>query len=229
MDRMAVRMSKPAKSLRSALARRYSEMSLLKIDLELSAKALRLWDDHRQTEPSGDVAVLRLALFRDAVVQFIACFSPPGEHLNAKEVFGALDGGMEYYNWLRSIRDTYAAHRFGPLRQTIAAAIHSDVYEVIDIGALVMVYHGPSDEGAEDLHQFFEIACKAAREKQIELGAALLAESTKLSREQVEALQPAELTPVPNELIRMVRGSHSKPDRQRRARQKERRRKSREE
>lgn len=192
-------------------------MKLLQADLNLSAEAIRLWIARSDMEFSEENAVIGLALFRDAIIQLFACFSPPGEHLDAKQTFGGVDGGMTYFNWLRSIRDTYAAHRFGPLRQSVPAVVQDDDMKVMGIGSFMMVYQGPG-EGHEDLRSFFAIACQAANAKIAELEQALLEEARNMDPLEIANLPIATLTPIENDLIRTVRDRHSTPKSRRRTR-----------
>jgi len=75
------------------------------------------------------------SLFRDAIVQFVGCFDRGAEHpVDEKVVFSQVERGAEYIAWLKDIRDSYAAHRFGTLRQCVAGVMIDKAGAIVGVG-----------------------------------------------------------------------------------------------
>ena len=142
-------------------AREYAEWCLLELDLQRCLKVAELWKDMDKTS-DREVAV---SLFRDAVVSFVACFDKNNTvGLDPETVYGPYEGGMQYFLWLSSIRDTWIAHRHGASRQTSAAIVVDESSgDFLGLGNLMMAYSRPVLEGADDLIMFVSIALTQAR------------------------------------------------------------------
>ncbi len=145
-------------------ARRYAEWCLLELDLNRCLHIARLW---KQVDSDGDKEIA-VSLFRDAVVSFIACFDKTNPvTLDAQILYRDYQGGMEYFRWLSSIRDTWIAHRHGASRQASAAIIVDDnTGDYLGLGRMLMAYSRPVLAGADDFIAFVSIALRhAASEK----------------------------------------------------------------
>jgi len=151
------------KALSFPLAVELAEATLLRQDMRASLSAMKLWCEKysKLEKPTLEEMTIRQSLFRDAIVQFIGCFDKTAPFsLSKDEVYKGTDGGAEYFQWLKDIRDAYAAHKFGPLRQC-AVGVFVDLPESgqITIGDLISIYAGPTEERNNlDLISFMGVA-----------------------------------------------------------------------
>lgn len=118
------------KALTGQLVHDVEEMHIIKDDLDNCWRNLTLYYEQYfdvETNPEDSRFVIKTSLFRDAVTLFCACFSiNPAERIKlvANEIYGHLDEGWKsYYQYIRDLRDSYAAHNFGPVRQCQVFAI----------------------------------------------------------------------------------------------------------
>jgi hypothetical protein len=215
-----------AKALDTPLAHRFAEMCLLRDELRLCLSAIRLWTSRIRQGGDEDYQRITEALLRDAIVQFTACFGDGEDRLSPAAAFGDIEGWSDYLGWLRDVRDSYAAHRFGILRQAVPAAILGDDNSAIGVGYLASVYCGPGEErDYENLLMFFGSGLGYAARVVDQLGTELLSEARAMSPEALASLPNARLEPVvAAEFIRMTRENYRKPKSRRRARQQYRRR-----
>ena len=145
-------------------ARKYAEWCLLVLDLERCVQVARLW---KEKDEAGDTEVA-VSVFRDAVVTFISCFDNTNPvSLDEQALYAQFEGGLEYFQWLAAIRDTWVAHRHGASRQTSAAVlVDENSGEFLGVGHMMMAYSRPVLEGAEDFIKFVWIAAAEAKAKQ---------------------------------------------------------------
>jgi hypothetical protein len=124
----------PLKELKFAEAKELAELLLLQHDVQASIAAMEIWGaKYAEKELSGEDTIIAAALFRDAIVQFMGCFDTSAQFkLRQDVVYAGVDGGPEYFQWLKDIRDAYAAHKFGRLRQAVVGA--NLIGEHLDIG-----------------------------------------------------------------------------------------------
>ena len=103
----------------SAEAVSLAEAYLMEADLQKSLKNMLLViGKYPLIAGSDDERAIAEALFRDAVVLFIGCFGQGLHELSKETVFAPVRDGLKDFAYLKDMRDTYAAHRFGPARQT---------------------------------------------------------------------------------------------------------------
>jgi hypothetical protein len=97
-----------------------AELHLMKMDIEYCLQALAFLTASFGRRIIGEVDfVIRQGLYRDAIVQFVACFDRSAPfHFQAEDIYFAENGGLAFFQLLRDLRDAFAAHRFGPLRQS---------------------------------------------------------------------------------------------------------------
>ena len=147
-------------------SRVYAEWCLLVLDLERCLQVARLW---KQQDEDGDVEVA-VSLFRDAVVSLISCFDKTNAvSLDAQALYGKYEGGLEYFQWLTTIRDTWVAHRHGTSRQTSAAiVVDENSGDFLGVGNMLMTYSRPVLAGADDFILFVSIATTEAKTRQSE-------------------------------------------------------------
>ena len=119
----------PVRRLDSPNGRLFAEWQLLLKDLESCLAAARLWKSTSQAEKTETNSVIAASLFRDAIVRFMACFDDATPvRLDAAELYGPsrIEGGLEYFRWLSTLRDTWIAHRHGASRQAHTAIAVSE-------------------------------------------------------------------------------------------------------
>lgn len=135
----------------------FAELGLLQLDIAASIQTIKVWSGPFQGFSKDDAAAVRTSLFRDAVVQFIACFDGSAEHrLVPEEVFPGARA-TKYYQWLRNLRNAYAAHRFGALRRAVVG-IGCLPEGVFALATLAQVYPGPDRTEAVRLQRFMQRA-----------------------------------------------------------------------
>lgn len=184
-----------AKQLGSPIEEKLAEMYLLLEETKQSMAAIKLWFQkyvpETGTHPSEEDTLICNALLRDTIIQFVGCFDKTTVYaLDEKEVFQHIEGGAEYIQWLKDIRDSYAAHKFGPLRQCVAGIMVGEDGKINGISYLAQ-YGYPFDETQEQqmlrcintVHQYLGTKIKGLEER-------LTAEA--------QALEPEELLNLPN-------------------------------
>ena len=142
----------------------------------------QLW---KKKDEVGDVE-LAVSLFRDAVVTLISCFEKTNAvSLDAQALYGRYEGGLEYFQWLTAIRDTWVAHRHGASRQTSAAVMVDEKSgEFLGVGHMIMAYSRPILKGADDFSKFVSIATAEAKTKRSEAQAIVVRQAKALTPSQ---------------------------------------------
>lgn len=174
-------------------AKELAELHLLRHDLDHCVKAFRLlvelYGEREFTEAEN---LTRLALYRDALVQFIACFDGSAPlFLKVPDVYPGDDNAQSYFNSLKDVRDSYAAHRHGPSRQC-AIGVIAGPSGPLGTGNLMMVRHVPP---LFDLKHHHDFAWKARRhvEARMEvLNQVVSTAAMSMSRDQILALPSAQ-------------------------------------
>lgn len=198
------------KDMGTPTCRELGEKLLLMHDVAHSRKAMTLWFDRycETKEATEESAIIGHALFRDAIIQFVGCFEGK-DGLTTQEVFANVEGGIEYFQWLKDIRDSYAAHKFGPMRQcAVGVALDKTGTEVIGSGHLMQTYHGPGKGAEQDMLRVMRITGKYLLARIDDLTKTLLEEARSLSHNQLLAL-PNVQTYAPDE-IRVGRDTFQK-------------------
>lgn len=186
--------SLPLKMLKSPLAHELAETVLLLDDVRHSFGAMSLWFQKYTPRDGMSKAedIIADSLLRDAIVQFIGCFdSSASVHLDPAVVFSGIEGGVEFFGWLKDIRDAYAAHKFGALRQSVAGAIIDPANTVIGIGYLVQKSFPIPSESKKDVLSCFGATGRYLEKQVQELQDALLAEAQAMSAKDLLALENA--------------------------------------
>ena len=154
-----------ARSLTTTEARTYSEWVLLVGDLKYALKRAEIWENIAGAKSgNGCDAEVCVSLFRDAVISFVSCFDKQlPVHLDALNVYSQVPGGLDYFNWLTNLRNTWIAHRFGPYRQCeVAIFIDINTGNIQGIGNFSQLYYGPKAEAGGDLIRMIKIALEHA-------------------------------------------------------------------
>ncbi len=139
------------------------------------------------------------ALFRDAVVQFVACFDTPGQaSLSSEAVFGADADDERNFRYIRGMRDSYAAHRFGPQRQSFI--LISLIEQGFGIGEYKVTFSMPALESLPKYEHVVGLAIAAAEAREAELLREVSAQVTALGPEGIAKLSPPKVrSPKPEE------------------------------
>ena len=181
-----------ARTTNTPTAREFSEWTLLAGDLEYALRRAILWNELANTEAKSDNNVeILVSVFRDAAITFVSCFDNTlSASLDPKVVYTTTSGGVEYFEWLKDLRNTWVAHRSGPNRQCVAAIIvDEDTGEFRGLGQLSHLYMGPTPNAGDDLVGMMEIAlshaCKEVKDRESQL------------REEIQKLENAERLRLP--------------------------------
>lgn len=150
----------------SPAASKLAEMILIHCDLKNVLNICYIIiERYSETEKeNSEDTLVGLSLFRDCVVQFIACFgSNPQKHLDKNSVYQEEHPSfLEFFQIVLDIRDTYAAHNFGPLRQCIVGAVsiprEPGAEPVFVVGHVAMVPSVPERDWMMDFVKLVEIA-----------------------------------------------------------------------
>jgi len=177
------------RELTSPLARELAEYTILRNDLHDSFQMMKLWFEKyagQQDNQTAEERLIALSLFRESIILFVGCFDESARtHLSASDIYKDEDGGMVFFQWLKDIRDTYAAHKFGPLRQCVVGVILDDSGRLIGTGHQHQLFAGPVAEQKASLLSFIRLADPFLKAKIKEIGKQLV--------EAVNAMTPAEL------------------------------------
>jgi hypothetical protein len=121
---------------RSPEAARLAEITLTINDLEGCAKAFKyILNKKPYVSENDDENFLSESLFRDSTTQLAECLSDKYE-LSPQRFIAEIEDGVQIIEHIKSLRDTYSAHRFGPQRQ---CAIR--VFEIEGTGELAFSPH----------------------------------------------------------------------------------------
>lgn len=196
-----------AKELKGAKAELMAELALIHNDLTACTRQLRLLRDEITVDAGAvEETVIRDALFRDSINLFVGCFEKRG--LDVETVFGSDDGGVEFFRWAKDVRDSYAAHRFGPARQAVAAVfVDPNTGLAVGVGPFHMQWTAPDGETLDQLLRAVAIAGRYAAQRGSDLNDELLGETTAMTAADLAALPPARLHVPGSEELRMGRAS----------------------
>lgn len=139
-----------------------SEYLLIKSDLEGCITLLNIYANFSasagQNKASAADNLVMAAVFRDIIVQFVACFEKRRHALTIAAVYADCTGADEYFKWLRELRNSYAAHAYGAARQCkIGVAVDSEG-NYLGVGHLMAVYQGMGPSDLTHLMDFIKIA-----------------------------------------------------------------------
>ena len=183
------------RSLDSLTATELSETLLLLHDTRQCFEAMKLWFS-KYAPVAGEKRareddLIADALFRDAIVQFVGNFDRSSVHpLDESIVFAQVEGGAEYIRWLKDIRDSYAAHKFGTLRQCVAGVVVDADGVAVGVGHLNQQGYPFGKDQEDQLLQCMSVVGRYLEAKVKDLETKLLAEAN--------AMQPDELLRLPN-------------------------------
>lgn len=139
----------------------YRELLLIQEDLDLSLKAALLWCEEYEEPSSVAEQTVGNSLSIDALMRFVSCFRHSGNPgLDPDGVYASKDDGKrEYFDYLKSIRDTYIGHRFGPLRQAEPfIEIHHETGELMRIVGCPLMWKPSVEQIGVELVQMIQCA-----------------------------------------------------------------------
>ena len=141
-------------------ARELTELKLIYDDIEHAICALNIIVSvyPQSSDESRDTHTVRLSLFRDAIVQFAGCFGQSRFKIDEKNVYKSQYGQLEYFYFIKALRDTFAAHAFGPSRQCSCFVGFDGEGNVKAIMTNLMVYTGPDNNNYAVMAGFMQIA-----------------------------------------------------------------------
>ena len=145
---------------------------------------------------------------------FVGCFDKSAPvSLVPSDIYNSKDGSVQYYEWMKDIRDSYAAHKFGPLRQCVTGVFLDPSGNVIEAGHTAQIYAGPKAEGKNDMLDIIKTAGRFSYAKVTTLKSQLEGYAKTLSASELAALKPAAVHPVAPHEVRLSRKkfSRSKP------------------
>lgn len=203
-----------ALKLDTPLAKELAEMLLVGQDLQFSIHAMEVWSKEfsdSEKFKSREEEVIRFSLFRDSVVQFVGCFDKSAPfYLKWDEIYQEGDGGHTFFKWMKDVRDAYAAHRFGALRQAAVGATYDAQTDARGIGHFTFVYSGPKPEFAKQLLPFTMRAAKHI-EARIRTGLLQIGKQVDaMSAKELLALEKIQFHGISAEEIRMTRAAVQK-------------------
>jgi hypothetical protein len=197
------------KEIPTALARELSEYALLQRDIADAFNAFTLWFDKyagRKYELTPEEQLISLALFRDSIVMFVGCFEANQYvSLSPSEVYSSTNGSLAFFEWLKNIRDSYAAHKFGAFRQCVTGITVDESGAIMGVGRRLQIYAGFVVEGRDDVLSIVKMAGRAVNMKVRELSSQVLAEAKAMSPAQLAALREAKTYDVEPHEVRLSR------------------------
>ena len=203
--------TRPSKRLETASSTEFGEMTLMHQCLIASAKAFEIFFERVKNGPPDEAveAAIATALFRDGIVQFMACFNSNVAKRNCflipSEAFGDIAGWESYYQKLYDLRNAYAAHNHGAQRQY-------DVFAVVDEHGVIQAFSvafamlaGFSILERDQLMYFMDAALRHADARRIEAEDKVLAEVRALTPDEIAALPDAEMIAPSDAQTKMTR------------------------
>ncbi|MDP2008794.1 MAG: hypothetical protein Q8K11_01330 [Phenylobacterium sp.] len=183
-----------------------AEWELISYDLDICLRNFSLLVERYDLpiRSEEDRAIFE-ALYRDAVVQLMGCFTNKDAKLSKDEVGAGLKGGKESIAYLQDLRDTFAAHNFGPQRQCYILALPEAKPGQIGFTPLRVVFSLPVPEVMPDYVKLVEVAKRIVKRKTDVLRDAVLRQVLVMGLEGINALPPYDLVMPENDELRMSR------------------------
>lgn len=185
------------------------EAYLIQNDLRGCIDTMQIWYHEYANLPNPDRKQIAIggALFRDAIVQFIACFDKGAPYyLDEAELYGSDPAKMEGFKWMHNIRTAYAAHRYGAFRQCCVLAFRGFDVDFSGLGPIFNSYRWPQpDEGSQGMIHLMMMALEHIDAKIKTLHDKLFAVVQTLTKEEFENLPIGKAYMLPPEKERISR------------------------
>ena len=186
--------------LESQTGRLNAEWHLLLADLEqyreIASRSFGLVESLELEQ--SDKVWLKRSVFQDLVVQFIAFFDKDSlARLDPEVLYSDIDGALDSFRYIESIRNTSIAHRHGASRQAATAVyLDEDTGRTLGIGAVLSGISWKIDPGV--FVALIDVAARYARSQIEPLGEAVSAELGSMHPSQRLRL-PLAMVKVPDE------------------------------
>lgn len=179
----------------SPLAREADELALIVKDLETALACFEAFckEDCLAPGPYQYAREIRLSLYRNAVITMCACFdSSTHNNLDSEEVFAAIPGAIDVFSWLLKQRNSWIAHRYGPLRQVLSGyIIDPETGGIEGHGYVPIEYLGPKSEDMSGILTLTKTALDHAGKRFDEVRERCMAEVKALTPNQRKSLPKA--------------------------------------
>jgi hypothetical protein len=149
---------KPLKRITTPAALELAELLLMQLDLRDALDVLTPFAKAEWPVGLEHAKLVRMALWRDTIVQTMACFTTSANQrhkLDPEVVLGHINGWREIYQGFHDLRDAYAAHSFGALRQCEIMACINDAGEVPSVASIAHMALRPGAPSYEQAHLLF--------------------------------------------------------------------------
>ena len=195
--------NEPLRKIQTKEANELAEFLLFRGELANSMRALQIYERLRFGRSTEEDSFVAASLFRDAIVQFTGCFGKTEPKLQSATVYAQFPGASDFFRWVQDLRDAYAAHNFGPMRQSVVGmAKQGDGYAR---GEFVSVYGGPDQSGIHQLKRFVQIAQNTV-DRRISVLDAIVSDQVKaMTPDQYDELPIAEFVAAGPGEVRMTR------------------------
>lgn len=195
------------RELSSPIARELAEIQLISADIEHAFRAIDIW--RKKYAPMKNMTptemAISLSLFRDAIVQFVGCFDRTAEFPLHKEAIYKTPDEIAYFDWLHDLRDTYAAHKFGPSRQCVVGVPAEGSSRRIHF--ISMIYRGPPHSSGVQLKDFIGMAGTFAANRMLKLIAKIQEGVNSLTDQELSEIPLAKPRPAAPSELRMSRSA----------------------
>jgi hypothetical protein len=193
----------------SDFTKEMEEMLVIQSELAGCIRAMEIWTESYASprEVVDDQSIIGACLFRDSIVQFVGCFSDTERYkLRRKAIYTNHAGADDFFKWLQSLRDCYAAHSFGAWRQAVVGIlVDGTTSKVLGIGWAVGKFAGTEQSGGPGFVQFMSLAKKHVDAIVLKLSEKLDADRGRLSAEEIAKLKPATLRSLRPDQARLSR------------------------
>lgn len=142
--------------------------------------------------PFSDVEiVIRLALYRDALVQFVACFDGSAPlFLAVPSVYPGDPNAQSFFESLKALRNNFAAHRHGAARQCVMGVV-ADASGPIGVGKIAIHVVVPEIVELRHILAFVWKARRHVQERAEMLNVVVTQQGMAMSRENILLLPGA--------------------------------------
>lgn len=169
----------------------WAEWHLLVTDLKYCRTRIEPW----RAAVAENNETVATSLFRDIVVTLISCFDTSVQvSLDPVELYGGIEGGIEFFNWLKGLRDSWVAHRHGPARQCQVGCVVDKDGNILGGGFIESQWVFPREDGADDILAFIDVAGRAAEERAKNAEEAALGKFRSLPAYALKKLPTAKVT-----------------------------------
>ena len=197
--------------MQTPLAKELAEYWLLENDLFSAHDTLAIWFDkysiREVSELTKEEKLISQSLFRDAIIMFVGCFDNSAPlKLSPEDIYGSIENGVAFFEYLKDIRNSYAAHKFGPYRQCVVGVTIDETTGLAgEVGKSSRIYRGFKIEAKEQTLNFIRIAGHYVSKKMDDLRDGLMESAKAMTPAELAALKTAQTYDVQPNQIRISR------------------------